>query len=186
MDITPSIRVNVINQWNQNDFAVISKASQDEMPKNWRCDWTRLFAGLEEEYYEGLIKIEHRRALLGLVKFALYPDPPEQVEVVEILNLEAAPLKDRSANPIGQWLVWYVCRLAIQYCPSEAATQILFLTSTDEAFEYYRDRIGMEYLGESTLGPGEDGFDFRFKRLDATQFCNSLEERYGNPTPLQN
>ncbi|AFY40690.1 hypothetical protein Lepto7376_4601 [[Leptolyngbya] sp. PCC 7376] len=184
MDITPTIRVNVINQFNQNDFAVISKANQDDMPKNWQCNWTELFAGLEEEYYEGMLKIEHRSSLLGLVKFALYPDPPEQVEFVEILNLEAVSRSYRSANPIGQWLVWYVCHLAIQYCPHGSATQILFLTSVHDAFEYYRDIIKMEYISESSLGPGEDGYVFRFKRQDAIQFCNILEELYGSPTLL--
>lgn len=184
INATPTIQVPIESQDQNVGYALISKAKQMDMPQDWRCNWDRIFLDVEEDFYENIVKIEYQNTLLGLVKYIFYPDPPEQIEFLEINNLEALPKSNRPANPIGSWLVWYVCNLSLNYCSQESSTQIVFLKSVDTAFRFYRDTIRMEYIEPVTLGPGEDGYAFRFNHEDAQNFCEDLETTYGCPTLL--
>ncbi|NJN72189.1 MAG: hypothetical protein HC799_04915 [Limnothrix sp. RL_2_0] len=184
MNIAPSVQVNILSRSGQTDSAIISKAEQKDMPRNWQCEWGQLFQNTDELYYESLVKIECQGSLLGLMKYALYPDAPEQVEFLEINNLEALPQAQRQVDPVGRWLIWYACNIAINYCPQEPSSQILFLNSVEQAFAFYEDKIRMEYIEPVTLAPGEDGYAFRFNRRKAEQFCKQQEVTYGCPVVL--
>ncbi len=185
MNITPTIRVNLDNPFTKDDAAIITKATLQDMPReNWQCAWVRLFENTNEQYGEGLVKMEYQGSVMGLMKFAFYPDPPDRIEVLEILNLEALPRGQRIVNPVGRWLIWYAANLALNYCPPEPTAQILFLNSVQAAFSYYRDKIGMEYIQPVTLAPGEDGYALRFNRENAQKFCEQQEQSYGRPIIL--
>ncbi len=184
IDITPTIQVPIRNRDQSISYALISKAKQVDMPLDWQCDWNRLFLDLEEDYYEGIVKIKYQNVLLGLVKYTFYPNPPDHIEFLEINHLEALPKPSRKAHPIGRWLIWYVCNLALNYCSLESSAKILFLNSVGNAFTFYRDTIRMEYIEPVTLAPGEDGYAFRFNRRDAQNFCENLEKTYGCPAVL--
>lgn len=184
MNITPTIQVNIQNRYGRNESAIISKAKLEDMPTDWRCNWVRIFENTQEEYYERIVKMEYKSSAIALMKFSLYFNAPEQVEVVEINNLEALPKGKRIVDPVGRWLIWYASNIALQYCPQDPSSQILFLSSLEDAFSFYKDKIMMEYIEPVTLGPGEDGYAFRFNRANAYRFCEKQEKTYGCPVLL--
>lgn len=177
-----SVRVSTQIAGEQN--AILSPATAADMPVNWTCSWPTFWENTDFEL-GSIVKLEYQNQVWGLIRYILYPYPGVP-EILEIENLEANPVSrgqqaNRLIEPIGKWLIWYATQVSLRYCSGGSSDTLTLLVSLDDALEYYRDIIEMEYVGQTTIAPGEDGYVFKFSREKATQFCWKHEQRWGDP-----
>lgn len=137
---------------------------------------------------QNIVKLVYEEQVWGLVRYGLYPYPGTP-RFLEIEQLEANPASRGEAalrliEPIGKWLIWYATQVGLQSCEGEANDTLIALESLESAFLYYRDIVQMQYLGPTTIAPGEDGYVFRFTRKEAAAFCRRQENQWGASTPL--
>jgi hypothetical protein len=168
-------------------IAIVAPANKVDMPNTWDFFWESLWDFTDFEY-QGIIKITCDDDLWGLVRYSIFSINDQQ-NVLEVEHLEANPisrgvLANRLVLPIGQWLIWYVSKVALQYCPCHDNDPILLISSLETATDYYRDVIKIEYIGIAPSAPGEDLYAFRFTRDKATEFCNSHESKWGRPSRI--
>jgi hypothetical protein len=150
------------------------------------CDWN----------CQGIARLSYLDKVFGLVKYGLYPYPwDERPRYLEIEHLEASPTSisriagadisgDRIVEPVGQWLVWYAVSVGIQFCTENEETPLILLESKGSAFDYYKNKIGMTYIGPGTAAPGEDSYGFIFQRAEAERFCEQHTDKFGSPSPI--
>ncbi|AFY70783.1 hypothetical protein Pse7367_2523 [Thalassoporum mexicanum PCC 7367] len=168
-------------------IAQLSFASQDEMPINWVFYWDELW---QRTYFESerIIKLTYTDQVFGLIRYAIYPNQDDR-QFLEILHLEANPVSSgktdsRSVEPIGKWLIWYSAKTALTVCSNSGDHLLVILTSVEDAIDYYRDKVGMEFIDFETIAPGEEGYVFGFKRSAAAEFCRQQEALHGKPSRL--
>lgn len=167
--------------------AVLTPATASDMPADWSCDWVSLWINTDFDC-QNIVKLVYDNQLWGLVKYGLYPYPGSP-ETLEIENLETNPsnrgqLNIRLIEPVGKWLIWYATQVSLQYCSGGLNDTAIFLVSLESAIDYYRDIIEMQYIGATTIAPGEDGYAFKFSKSGATGFCQRVEAQWGVPAPL--
>jgi hypothetical protein len=165
---------------NERDIAEIS-ALQD-----FRCDWKALWENADFDC-EALVKMTHKSQIQGIVKFALYPYPaPDGMpEFVEILNIESLTGDSKTVYPVGYWLIWYAVKICLEVgCSGDISESVLVLISVKLAIPYYQDKVKMEGLCWTSLGPEEEGYAFRFSKSQAIEFLNRIENEYGQPTEI--
>ena len=168
--------------------AIIAPATVDDLPYDWTCNWPELWKKTDFDL-QNIVKLVYNQQLWGLVKYGLYPYPG-QPEILEIENLEANPISTgqqakRLISPIGKWLIWYGVQVGLRNCSALVSNPLVVLIALDSAFDYYRDIIGMEYVGPMTIAPGEDGYAFKFNRENAVAFCTRQEREWGKATPFE-
>jgi hypothetical protein len=164
-----------------DSVATLFIANVEDMPLNWRCNWLNLWDSSDFDC-QAIIKMSYKQKLVGLLKLSLYPplsDSSLAPHFLEINNIEA--LSHREFNPVGFWLIWYACNIALLTCTAADDESLVILDSLEEAMTYYRDKVMMEFQGLTTIAPGEDGYAFSFTRQGATDFCRRIESRYGKP-----
>jgi hypothetical protein len=167
--------------------ALLLPAKQEDMPLDWDFDWK----GLWEETnfnHQGLTKFVFQSNVFGLVRYSIYP-LPDAPKSIFIDQIEAAPSTrgegvDRLIEPVGKWLLWYVAQVAFSHCVKNSRSKddyLVILESLSSAFDYYRDKIKMEYLEPGCGAPGEDAYIFAFSWDKASKFCKRQERQYGLP-----
>ncbi len=122
--------------------------------------------------------------LLGLIRFALYPFDGEGTppDYLEILHLECMSKENRTANPVGFWLIWYACQVSLRYCTAQGDKDLVKLDAVEQAIGYYENKVKMTGLGWTTYpGTGEDVYAFSFTKQSTQQFCSRIEQEYGSP-----
>lgn len=180
----PGYRVRVKDQNGLSHDAYLEPADKIDMIGSRNFDWLG-FWDKADFYCEAFIKLSFGSRVLGLIRFALYPAHTDcDFEYLEILHLEAVHRNQRAANPVGFWLIWYGCHIALMCCPGEEDGTLIRLDSTEGAIEYYENKVSMYPLGWVTSAPGEDLYAFRFTTQEAERFCRRQEHAYGKPVKL--
>ena len=184
-----SYQVPIQTSHRKKQLALLGPAQKCEMPNDWDCSWQEFWNKTNFEF-GGIISLKWDGRVFGLVSYSLYPDK-KKPQGIFISHLEALPSSrgdsaQRILKPIGRWLIWYVATVALQKCLVDGSTPyIILLTSGTEAVDYYRDKIGMHYIGPESLGPDEDGYGFGFSSAASAKFCKEQEARYGSPSQIQ-
>lgn len=179
-----SIQVSIHTIKKGKQLAKLTPAKREDLPNNWSFAWQRLWDNTDFDC-QNIIKLWYNQKTWGLIRYGLYPYPGNP-KFLEIEHLETNPLTRGKENnrliiPIGQWLIWYATQIGLKYCYVENNDPLIILVSLKDAFRYYRDIINMEYLGETTIAPGENGYAFRFNKTTAIQFCERIEQQWGKP-----
>jgi hypothetical protein len=182
-----SIQVSIQTREMGQKTAVLTPATIEDIPNNWSFAWQRLWQVTDLDC-QNIIKLLYDQQVWGFVRYGLYPYPG-QPKFIEIEHLEANPISrgiddNRLIVPIGQWLIWYATQVGLKYCSVDFDDPLVVLVSLEEALCYYRDTIGMEFLGATTIAPGEDGYAFRFNKREAISFCSRIERQWGKPSLL--
>jgi hypothetical protein len=185
-----SYKVNVFDIENRKKIAHISPATKDEIinlnRKIWCCKWLNFWEYADWDC-EGIVKLTLENNILGLIHFALYPYPflNNKPEYLEILHIECLTGDKRLVNPVGFWLIWYVCQIAINNCQGDNKEGIILLDALEQAIGYYRDKVMMESIGWKTIAPGEEGYAFRFTQKSAKKFCTRIQRKYGTSENIE-
>lgn len=182
-----SYKVQVLIQDRGNQEAIIAPATVDDMPTNWTFVWQELWQRTDFEL-QNIVKLVYEQQIWGLIRFTLFPYPgtPETLEIehLETNPLNRSDLANRLIEPVGKWLTWYATKVSLQNCSGGVSDTFVVLVSLDTAVDYYREIIEMEYVGATTIAPGEDGYVFKFSRDNAAAFCRKHESLWGVPTPF--
>lgn len=184
MTIIGSYQVKVIIESSFEETALITSAQKKDMPKNWSFDWLSLWRNTNFDC-QNIVKLVYQNKVWGLIRYGLYPYPGSP-KFLEIEQLEANPMSrgedtERFIEPIGKWLIWYATRVGLKFCHIKANEPLVVLVALDTALSYYNDKIEMEYLGPTTIAPGEDGYAFRFSKKAAIAFCKKQVSLRGVP-----
>jgi len=163
--------------------ALITNANIGDMPI-WDFDWISLWRNTGFDY-QNIVRITCDNILWGLLRYSIFPISESQ-NVLEIEQLEAHPksrgtIDNRLVEPVGKWLIWYASQVALYYCPCNDSDDLLLLSSLTDAFDYYRDVIKLDHIGNAPGVSGEDLYAFRFTRQQATEFCRNHEQQWGKP-----
>jgi hypothetical protein len=178
-------QIRIKSNTTERELAILTPASQSNMPVNWSCDWSNIWQKMDSDC-QSIIKLVYQDQIWGLMRYGIYPYPGTP-KFVEIEHLEANPISvgqvaNRLVSPIGKWLIWYVIQEASLTCNVSDNDPLVVLVSLAQAFEYYRDTIEMEYVGATTLAPGEDGYAFRFTKKQAINYIRRHENQWGRGT----
>lgn len=165
-------------------YAYLSSAWVGDLPSDWDFDWNEIRSKSDIEC-QCIVKLTLDGQCLGLTRFGLYYS--ENPTFVEIEQLESHPtsrgkLNTRLAKPVGMWLIWYAIKTALKYCKPLEGQPFVILSAFEEALEYYRDKVGMEFVEAVSISPDEEGYVLCFSLCQAKIFCKWLEERNGTPT----
>ena len=149
--------VTSIDRNEQPQQCILESAEKIDMAQDWTCQWPEFWTQLDPEC-DDIIKLSYEGETQGLVKIGLYPfpfkgSPTPKPEYVEIGHLEAANKETRPVKPVGLWLVWCAVRIALDYCTGDYEKSILKLDTYEEYLEYYKNKVGMDLLGEVTISP---------------------------------
>ncbi len=177
-----SYEITIQTNSSERELALLTPATESDMPLNWTCAWQTIWNKMDSDC-QSIIKLVYQNQIWGLMRYGIYPYPGEP-KFVEIEHLEANPISqvkaaNRYVTPIGKWLIWYAIQGGLQNCLISDQDLLLFLVSVEQAFEYYRDTIGMEYVGEETLAPGEDGYAFKFTKRQAIAYAQKHQSQWG-------
>lgn len=190
-----SHNVPVVSRSGQALNAIVGPADYDDLPLDWKCDWQAIW---EASYFEcqAIVKLTFGETVWGLMRYSLYPYPAEPGQSPSFLlidNIEAHPeralVRDSEAvepsldpwvDPVGRWLIWHACQVALDYC-SPRNSPLVTLAATRDAVDYYQETIGMSYKGSASGAPGEDNHAFIFNKREAKDFCTRQVEEYGQP-----
>lgn len=186
--MSPSYQVS-IQVASDNQTAVLTPASKEDMPVNWLFNWDNLYQETDFDC-QNIIKVVYADQNFGLIRYGLYPyaDGTEPL-YLEIEQIETNPacrfeINNRPIRPIGIWLIWYAVKLGLEKCVGTPTGVVILLTAKDKdtLIEYYRDIVQMKYERSAVIAPGEDGHVFTFSRQQAEQFCTRHEKQWGIPT----
>lgn len=194
-----AVLVPVVTSTHQPTSALISQAHYADLPiTGWTCDWQSIWHHTDFDC-QAIVKMTEGGNLWGLMRYSLYPYDPEDIppkpKFLFIENVEAHPARRKSfmsrytqkmsipepfINPVGRWLVWHACQIALDYCMVDEGT-VLGLTATSDAVAYYRDIIGMPMKNVGLSQVGGDEYAFSFTRDEAQNFCDLQRTAFGNP-----
>jgi hypothetical protein len=163
-----SYKVPLHSEFSDPQYGILKLARREDMP----CDWTFRWENLEEDeriYTAQMVWDDH---LLGLVRYLKF-DGEIYISHIEANPNFRSPSDARKIQPIGKWLIWYVI---IQISHETEFT--LTLDSTDDAFDYYRDKVGMKYVGDAST-PSESLTQMELSSSDAHKFIEDLHDQYG-------
>lgn len=171
--------------------ALLCPADFVDMPTDWDFAWKEFWEVSDLEF-EGFAKLVLGGRLIGLVRYTLFPTSEGELRSIVVEHLEAIPSSrgqavNRVFEPIGKWLLWYVAQVAFSYCVDNSKNSddyLIGLEALDSAFSYYRDKVGMEYLGLGAGSPNDDLYTFAFSWEAAKTFCLKQEKEYGLPQRL--
>lgn len=180
-----SYQVSVKTQDVNRQTAMLTAATADDMPADWTFKWTELWQKTDFDCQK-IVKLIYEEQIWGIVRYGLYPYPGSP-KFLEIEHLETNPTNrnqqtNRLIEPVGKWLIWYTVQVGLRYCSEGTSEKLIELVSLEEAFQYYRDIIQMQYLDSTTIAPGEDGYVFEFSRTQSKAFCLRQESEWGLPT----
>ena len=166
----------------ERELALLTSATESDMPVNWTCAWQTIWNKMDSDC-QGIIKLVYQNQIWGLMRYGIYPYPGIPNNLV-IEHLEANPISqgqivNRLVQPIGKWLIWYAIQKALETCNIDDNDSLLVLISLEDAFDYYRDTIKMEYVEDVTLAPGEDGYVFRFTKKQAIAYTQKHQSQWG-------
>jgi hypothetical protein len=180
-DGLPRYIVNVINQESHPPQATLAPASEEDMTV-WQCHWPNIWMQSDWDC-DAIIKLQYQGIIQGLMRMALYPygsaNPEDDFQYIEIRNIESNP--DKLIIPVGQWLIWYACKIALSNCSGDGNGYYLKLDSLLQAASYYRQKVKMDFIDTTNISPTEEGYVFGFKKEKAIKFCRELETRYQFP-----
>ncbi len=171
--------VQITYQSSQQETAQLEPASKADMPTDWEFAWPEFWQKTDFDNHEAIVKLAYQGKIWGLVRYILYPTRIYgPIDQMEILHLETHPAcrgdnPHRLIRPVGIWLVWYAAQVALQLCsPEPGEHNLIRLSSLEDAADYYRDVVGMKFLGLDAGAPGEDMYAFAFSRSQATDYCS--------------
>ena len=181
MNIT-DYQVSIKTNKNQTELALLTAATVSDMPVDWTCAWQNIWHKMDRDC-QGIIKLVYQDRIWGLMRYGIYPYPGEP-SILEIEHLETNPIAvgqqgNRLIKPIGKWLIWYAVQEALTLCNISDNDTLVILVSLEQAFNYYRDTIEMEYIGATTIAPGEDGYAFRFTKRQAIAYSQRQMRQWG-------
>ncbi len=177
-----SYEISIQTNSSETELALLTPATESDMPVNWTCAWKNIWDKMDSDC-QSIIKLVYQNQIWGLMRYGIYPYPGTPNNVV-IEHLEANPISqgqviNRLVKPIGKWLIWYAIQGALEACNIDNDDSLVVLISVEDAFDYYRDTIRMEYVGDVTLAPGEDGYVFRFTKKQAITYSQKHESLWG-------
>ncbi|NJS16206.1 MAG: hypothetical protein HC787_02885 [Nostocaceae cyanobacterium CSU_2_110] len=183
-----SYQIRIKTNTTEGKLGILTPASESDMPINWSCAWSNIWKKMDSDC-QAIIKLGYQNQIWGLMRYGIYPYPGT-AKFVEIEYLEANPISqgqraNRLVSPIGKWLIWYAIQAACSSCNISDNAPLLILVSVEKAFDYYRDIIEMEYVGATTLAPGEDGYAFRFTKKQAIAYSQKHEGQWGTGTIIE-
>ena len=179
--------------------AFVGPAYETDMPIDWTFDWPYIWKRTDFGI-QSIIKLSVAGNLWGLVKYGLYAGKDsEDPEIMVVEQLETHPSRDPTRSvfrkppppapapyikPVGQWLMWYACEIALESCILGDDKPLVVLSATTSAVDYYIDIIGMTMsdVGPSTYG--EDSYGFSFDADQAEDFCALRRLASGKPKPI--
>lgn len=176
-----SVKIKDVN----NQMAVLTPATGEDMPTDWSFDWPGFWQKTDFDC-ENIVKLVYEEQIWGLVRYGLYPYPGSP-KFLEIEHLETNPTSrgqktERLIEPVGKWLIWYAIQVGLRYCAEGVSDRFILLESVEDAFTYYRDIIQMQYIAPKTTPSGEDLYVFRFSREEARAFCLRQESEWTVPS----
>ena len=198
LDAPGSFLVPVITSRGQPATAFIGPITQDNLPKDWSCNWESIWSYTDFDT-QAIIKMTEGKNLWGLMRYTLFSYDSEKqnnrADFLFIENIEAHPARQPTGNyayrekkrpkapspfinPVGKWLIWYACNTALEYCEAEP---VLGLAADLNAVAYYRDIIGMSMVNTGLKAIGGDDYAFSLDRNEAQDFCDLQSSAYGNP-----
>ena len=186
MTIIGSYSVAVQNTAGATQTDLLAPAQPEDMPKNWLCSWIDLWRR-SDFGCEAIIKLCYQGAVLGLIKFGLYPytgDSSDEPEYLEVLNIECLPKTDRLANPVGFWLIWFAADVALKVCKGSQDGTLLRLDAYESRIPYYKHKVMMEQLGWTTIAPGEEGYAFRNTAARSRRILPKTRKSLRFPNPI--
>jgi hypothetical protein len=149
----PHYRIKIPNGGVVPEYAYLEPLRKSELNQftvnRFECNWLDFWQVADFDC-EAFIKFVYRGQILGLVRFALYPYPPnnEQPEIVEIMQIESVRDRLKLLFPVGLWLIWYAAKISIDFnCSADERGSVLTLTSVEAAIDYYQNKVKMEGLG---------------------------------------
>ena len=103
-----SYQVKINLNTSESELAILTPASQSDMPVDWTCDWVRIWSAMDTDC-QAIVKLEYQNQIWGLMRYGVYPYPGTPNFVV-IEHLEANPTSlgkavDRFLRPIGKWFI---------------------------------------------------------------------------------
>ncbi|MCF3578725.1 hypothetical protein [Planktothrix agardhii] len=116
-----SFQVSVLAQTGTQQTALLTPATEEDMPTDWTFNWLLLWQATDFDC-QNIIKLIYDKQLWGLVRYGVYPySDSTSPEFLEIEHLETNPasrgqLSERLIVPIGKWLIWYAVQVGLQCC----------------------------------------------------------------------
>jgi hypothetical protein len=119
--------------------AVLEPALQSDMPIDWRCNWPSIWRNSDFDC-QAIVKLSVGTTLWGLMRYGLYPYPfpAGRAAFLDVENLEAHPSRVTSeiaagkrlasppsglrVAPVGKWLMWHACDMALKSCTNIGLT----------------------------------------------------------------
>jgi hypothetical protein len=143
----------------------------------WKAFWDNA-----DPRYEKFIKLSHQNKILGFIHFGVYTYQHIEEQYIYIDHLECINKQNRSFEPVGFWLIWYVVKYGLTLKRDLYSNNALIkLDSLEQARFYYQNKVRMREQGSITLAPGEDGYAFEFSVQESKEFCRRIESEYGTP-----
>lgn len=178
--------------------ARIEPAKKDSLPTDWAFEWDYIWE-ITSFDCEAIIQLTVEGNLWGLIRYGLYPFPAQKPNFLWLHHLEAHPARrppeeyayrrsppsppNPYVDPVGRWLMWNICRTALDYCNHEP-DPLIVVEAKSNAVDYYRDVIGMTMVNTTVSSIGVDNYAFHFTRDQAEAFCLHHRTQYGDPQQI--
>lgn len=188
----PTYSINVLDKSSKLVKASIGPVDLENDPlgtQGWSFDWETVRQECDWAC-EALIKVQYWKQIQGLMRLAIYPygssNQPD-AQYCEVRLLEARQGIQRLVVPVGKWLIWYACRVSLDYCTGVLSKESLFglppkthlyLEALQSAYDYYAYKVRMERLEIVTPTLEEEIYAFRFTKEQAENFCKTLEQEF--------
>ena len=178
---------------------IVGPASRENLPEDWDFEWPYIWDRTDFSG-QSIITLSVEGVIWGVVKFGLYPYGAAGVcpEVMVIEQIEAHPSRNKRRSPflkppppspapapyidpVGRWLIWYACQIALDNCHPEEGKPLIVLSAVFDAVDYYIDIIGMKMADDNISSYEEDGYGFSFDTDEAEDFWSMQHVSFGKP-----
>lgn len=193
----PTYRVLVKTKESAPINGIVGPISKERLPTDWDFEWPYIWDRTDFSG-QAIIALSVEGAVWGVVKFGLYPcgDTDISPEVMVVEQLEAHPSRNKNRSPflskpppspepyidpVGRWLMWYACQIALDNCQPEEEKPLIVLDAAFDAVDYYIDIIGMKMTDDSVSSSGEDSYGFSFDTDEAEDFWAMQHVSFGKP-----